>query len=372
MLYPAELRVLKRARIYNINTAWKRFNYANIPYLPASILNANTMKNLITITIISLFIVPLTQSCKKNEACVQGDETVYLNREASWTFCGQAKLIRWEVFDGSETSTQSGEELTSITHTFSDYTQDATVKVYAEEGFNRGEDNTMMSIAMIANTTLKVEDENGNAVAGATLNFYSSQACFDASATDALCRPYSWTTDADGLVTLDDVVFPLDAFIAEVIAPEFKTNWSTSGQAYTFTLADFAEGGEVVFDCTNDGLYYLMTGTWKLTNMTQGGVSRWDSQSECRKDDYISFDRDLNWQWEEGSDACNPPLTAYGTFTPEDFTGDIPSGMDVDITKDGGNLAITESSFDISLGKFSFEATADGGITTYTYHFERQ
>jgi hypothetical protein len=328
---------------------------------------------LINSTLLIALVVAFS-SCKKNEACLEGPTDLRLTETATYTFCGEfKKQARWKLYDGSEVITGTGE---SLTHTFNTISDDAYVTVYAEGNNEKKTDSLTLNLGIKSYLLVTVKDGSGATVAGADVNFYASEDCFEDGSTDAACLLGSGSTGSDGTVELE-LLEPDVSYIVEVTTDEYSSNWSTdplSDMGYDSELADFEPEG-VEFTIDKDALYFLASADkWALSNVkNSAGQSIWSSVPACRKDDYLVFNRDKTWGIEEGDDVCNPAYSGAGTWVEQAFSS-FPPSMTISVTNTSGSLGIDNSEIIVDDATIihCVISPGGGGTNPQTYYFTRQ
>jgi hypothetical protein len=309
-------------------------------------------------------------SCKKNEACLQGPSELRLTETAEFSFCGEyKKTIRWKIFDGS-TVTEGGGE--SISHTFNTITDSAYVMVYAEGNNEKKNDSMRLDISVKSYLMVTVKDDAGATVAGATVNFYASEQCFEDQSTDAACLLGTGITETDGTYEFE-LLEPDFNYIVEVVADEYRANWDANPAAnmlYASELSDFADGTE--FTIKNNTLYFLTSPSkWELFDIeNSNGTSIWTSVPACRQDDHLLFYADGTYELTEGDQVCNPSFSNEGSWTDQDFTS-WPPDFDIAVSKATGNADIDDNLIYVDNADNIRCSVSFGGTKPQTYYFRR-
>lgn len=338
----------------------------------------NTTINLLTLSL-SLLAMSFLSSCTKNEACIDGPEVINIKDEVTFTFCGEAKELRWELYDGEEMiSFPAGAE--SITHTFNTLTDEAYVIAYAEGKKDEKNDEMRLDLSVIGSVFFKVVDADKSgkpAVAGAKISVYSSEACWLDPESGASCLVESATTGSDGIAELSTLALD-GSYHVEVTTDELQSNWKSSDDyshmAFVASLDNYSGSEQILneFEVDYNTRYLLMSADkWALTGvLNAGGSDIWNSVEACRKDDYIIFNRDLSWELSEGMNVCNPPYTGFGTYTNVKFNT-FPPAFDITTTNTSGDWAIADNKL-VLIDANSMECAVGSGPTAQTYKFTRQ
>lgn len=313
-------------------------------------------------------------SCKKNEACLDGATEIRLTETVTYNFCGEyKKQARWKLYDGRDVFTANGE---SFTHTFNTITDDAYVTVYAEGNNEKKTDSITLNLTVESFLLITIKDESGSTVAGADVNFYASEDCFEDGSTDAACLLGTATTGSDGTVEME-LLEPDVNYIVAVTTDEYASNWSTDplgDMGFDSELADFEPEG-VEFTIDNDALFFLAGARkWALTNVENStGQSLWSSVPVCRKDDYLIFNRDLTWAIDEGDDVCKPAYSGAGTWVEQAFSS-FPPSMTIAVQNTSGSLGIDNGEIIVDDANNIHCVISPGGSGTnpQTYYFTRQ
>ncbi|NQV51893.1 MAG: hypothetical protein HQ500_01855 [Flavobacteriales bacterium] len=196
---------------------------------------AESTNHLNTLFMKHLFFIPLAavlltfSSCKKNEACIDGPSEVIVGSSVTYSFCGEGKNVTWNVYDGISTEEYEGEE---ITITFEMATEFAQIQLQADGGMLKGDDDVILAVKVShGGYKLKITDSqfsNGNTnietIAGATVDLYPSNTCWESEASSCLIA--SGTADNSGVVLFEG----LDAgtYVADVRGYDVHANWSSN------------------------------------------------------------------------------------------------------------------------------------------------
>ena len=316
-------------------------------------------------------------SCTKNEACSDGPSAINRKDKASFTFCGEAKELRWEVYDGETTTTYTGE---SISHEFNVLTEEAYAIAYAE-GKNNEEknDQTQLDITVSGSVFMEVKDQQGNGtpvVEGATVNIYKDLDC-TLDPSGAGCLIESATTDASGIAEFSNLELDTDYSVL-VTTDSYQSNWdfanSNTSLSFTSDLNSYSGSDQILngIEVKRDVLYlFVSADKFALVGVIDAnGSDIWNSVPSCRQDDYLVFDANLNWTLSEGDNVCMDNFSGTGSYTNTEYT-DYPPSFDVVTANTSGNLQISDNKITI-IDQDKLEMVVVAGLTTQTYKFERQ
>ncbi len=325
------------------------------------------------VIITSTLLIGSLSSCTKNEACIDGPAEIKIKDEATFTFCGTYKELRWEVYDGVETTEYTGE---SISHTFNHLTDEAYVTAYAEGKNNEDKnDSETMEFSVTGSVFLEVKDASGATVSGANITIFKDEACWE-DPSGSGCTIATGTTDATGKAEFEELVVDGTYFV-EVTTDDYQSNWGTtnnySQMVFTSGLDEFTGSEEVLntFEVDRDIRYLISSASkWQLVKVrNSGGSDIWNAVPTCRKDDHLLFDRELNWTLSEGADQCNPPFIGAGKYTNQAISAYPPTNLDVTVTNSTGDLDMSGDKFTIvDENNIKFVVSA----TSQTYELQRQ
>jgi len=312
----------------------------------------------------------MISSCTKNEACIDGPSDIKIKDQVTFTFCGTYKELRWEVYDGIETTEYTTE---SITHTFNHLTDEAYVIAYAEGKKDEKNDSEKLDITVTGSVVFQVKNGSTN-VSAATVNVYKDEACWE-DPSGSGCLITSGETDSDGKVEFSELEVDGDYFV-EVTTDDFMSNWGSSNNFTSMTfssgLDEFTGSIEIVNSLSVDrDIRYLLCSAdkWKLVKVrNSGGSDIWSAMPTCRKDDYLEFDKTYNWSLSEADDECNPPFVGTGKYTNTTYTA-YPPAFDITTSNSTGTLSIQGDKITVvDENNIKFVEAATG----QTYELQRQ
>ena len=324
-------------------------------------------------------IIVIASSCKKKpEACIEGPQNVVVGEEVIYTFCGEnfdnAREVRWYNSDGH---TQEGGE--SFTTSFSNAGQ-YSVNLDMEQKTLSGNSSTSIHSVTVSNSNPKLHirakdylyDQGivGNiGIANASVKIYTNKTCWQNEDSSDQCLVAEGITDTKGKLVVEGLDVDL-AYVVEIQTENSLNNWSNNIRE--MEIRDWANEdgyGGYQASYTNDYpldiivryspmAYLIKASQWKITDFKLNGTSQWGSVSDCTKDNYLTFDRDLNWNYSEGADICTPSTESSGTFnwisnqsTSSEFLEDYYVSM-ATLTGSagfsGGPINVTEKSLTIT------------------------
>lgn len=137
---------------------------------------------------------------------------------------------------------------------------------------------------------LTVNNGTGVPVAGATLRIFASESDYFSGIVKE-----TFTTDNNGVFSTTSSEYQDKQFYAEA-----EKNGILSWPATA------VKGQGNIIKLSNDYSFYndLVGKQWKLSNVTIDGASVWNSVSDCSKDDYIIFQKNLKTIYNQAANVC--------------------------------------------------------------------
>ena len=281
-------------------------------------------------------IMVMASSCKKKpEYCIDGPTQVLPGSTHTYTYCGDDDYdeIEWQ-FNGEYYTTKS------IEITFPEYagthhiSLDVTRKTWGVKRSADSGNGFKVSASYGTNPPLILRAKDylydrgivGNiGIANASVKIYTSKTCWQNEDTSESCLVAEGTTDGKGKLIIEGLDVDL-AYVVEIQTENSLNNWSNNvremeirdwayDDSYGGYRGNYTEDYPLdVYMRYSPMSHLIKASQWKITDFKLNGTSQWTSISDCSKDNYLTFDRDLNWNYSEGADVCTTSTESSGTF----------------------------------------------------------
>jgi hypothetical protein len=282
------------------------------------------------LTLFGLVLTGLSlQSClRKPEACIAGmpDRDLAVGETVTLTSCGEGKKFMWDIYDGSSQNQYEGE---SVTFTVERPFENGFVHLIAEAGavgsVIRDSDEFQIDFRVTRGSYILFVADNRyyqgmtgiEGVANAEVSLYASSDCWKNGEASSDCLVSTVTTDAQGFANIP-ADLPPATYIASVTGPESTSNWSNNirDMEVSFEESQLFSSNEIdetIIVSPDPKRILVEASQWELVDVEVNSASIWSIANDCIKDNYLTFEPDGGWMYNEGSLSCSPSTASSGS-----------------------------------------------------------
>ena len=276
-----------------------------------------------------LVLTVFASSCSSDpEWCIDGPISVEPGSTHTYTYCGDSDVdkVEWEfkgqTYEGLSVDI-TFDELVGVTHLEMEVTSGGD-KTNNDDGISQYlitkayGDSPDFYIQAYLQTGLS---SSGEIIPNVNVKIYSQPTCWLNDTETDECLVFEGKSDENGLVKITGLDKNNINYIIEIESDNWMNNWVEYGNMNLGSwYQELREGSgskvrpkEIIVK-SSPYSYLVSASKWQISDVKADGTSQWSSISDCTKDNYLTFDKNLEWELHEGIDICSSSAASTGGY----------------------------------------------------------